>query len=83
MGRVLEYPSTERRLPPPLRGGVGGGGPSVVDGTTPSLADILQIAATGYTLKFLIALALTPLIYAGRAFLRRRLGLTPIPAERS
>ena len=42
---------------------------------------ILRIAATGYALKFLIALGLTPVIYAGRWFLHDRFGLQPLPAE--
>lgn len=46
-----------------------------------SLAQILKIGATGYVLKFLLALALTPLIYLGRWFVRARFGLTPLPAE--
>lgn len=43
--------------------------------------DVLRIAATGYTLKFLAAVAITPLIYAGRAVLERRFGLVPLPPE--
>lgn len=43
--------------------------------------DILKIAATGYILKFVIAIALTPLIYAGHGVMRRGLGLTPMPPE--
>lgn len=46
-----------------------------------SLAGILEVAATGYVLKFLIALALTPFIYLGRWWLHARLGLTPLPPE--
>ncbi len=42
---------------------------------------IPAIAVTGYLLKFCIALALTPMIYAGRAAMRRWFGLTPIPPE--
>ncbi len=42
---------------------------------------ILEIAATGYILKFFIAIALTPLIYLGRAALKRFCGLTPMPPE--
>jgi uncharacterized integral membrane protein (TIGR00697 family) len=53
------------------------------DGTpvTPQL--ILKLAATGYTLKFFIAIALTPLIYAGHRALHRWFGLTPLPPEES
>lgn len=42
---------------------------------------IPKIAVTGYTLKFVIAIALTPVIYAGRAALHRWFGLQPLPAE--
>ncbi len=42
---------------------------------------ILRTALTGYILKFVIAVALTPLIYAGRAFIRIRFGMTPVPPE--
>ncbi|HYF14356.1 MAG TPA: queuosine precursor transporter [Phycisphaerales bacterium] len=45
--------------------------------------EIINTALTGYVLKFLIAVAITPLIYAGRAALRDLAGLTPIPAEQA
>ena len=51
------------------------------DGQVWSLLQILKIGATGYVLKFLLALALTPLIYLGRWFVRVRFGLTPLPAD--
>ena len=41
-------------------------------------AAIPAIAVTGYTLKFVIAIAITPLIYAGRAAMRRWIGVEPI-----
>lgn len=44
-----------------------------------SLPEVLKIAATGYTLKFIIAIAITPLIYLGRGALHRWFGLTPAP----
>lgn len=50
------------------------------DGARWTLAQILAIAATGYVLKFLLAVALTPLVYLGRWFVRARFGLTPLPA---
>lgn len=43
--------------------------------------EILRTAATGYTLKFVLAIAITPLIYAGHRILRRWFGLTPMPPE--
>lgn len=39
--------------------------------------EVISTAATGYTLKFAIAIALTPVIYLGHMVLRRYLGLTP------
>lgn len=41
---------------------------------------VLRTALTGYVLKFVIAILLTPLIYAGRGLLRRVVGLEPLPA---
>lgn len=41
---------------------------------------VLRTAATGYVLKFFIAVGLTPGIYLGRWVLRRFFGLTPAPA---
>jgi uncharacterized integral membrane protein (TIGR00697 family) len=48
---------------------------------TPSFAQILNIAATGYTLKFFIAIGITPLVYLGRAVMQRWFGLVPLPPE--
>lgn len=42
---------------------------------------VLRTAATGYVLKFFIAVALTPAIYLGRWFIRARFGMTPAPLE--
>jgi uncharacterized integral membrane protein (TIGR00697 family) len=42
---------------------------------------ILEIAMTGYVLKFVIAIALTPAIYAGRWMIREWVGLKPLPIE--
>ncbi len=48
-------------------------------GTPPAGFDsILGIAATGYLLKFALAIAITPLIYAGHGILRRWVGLRPV-----
>lgn len=47
-------------------------------GTPAGFAEVLSIAATGYGLKFCIALALTPVIYAGHAIFGAA-GLRPIP----
>lgn len=45
------------------------------------LGDILKIAATGYTLKFFLAIATTPLIYLGHSFFRTSFGLTPLASD--
>jgi len=49
-------------------------------GAVASLDFVLRTALTGYILKFVIAVILTPAIYAGRAFLRRVVKLEPLPA---
>jgi uncharacterized integral membrane protein (TIGR00697 family) len=47
-----------------------------------SFADVLEIAKTGYILKFVIAIALTPVIYAGRWYIHRQFGMRPVaPGE--
>lgn len=51
------------------------------DGAPLPLAAILTMAATGYVLKFGIALGLTPLLYLGRWLIKTRLGLEPLPVE--
>lgn len=43
------------------------------------LSAIPTIAVTGYLLKFVLAIAITPLLYLGRAVAERRFGLRPIP----
>lgn len=42
---------------------------------------VLRTALTGYILKFIIAVVLTPVIYLGRWAMSRFFGLTPIPAS--
>jgi hypothetical protein len=39
---------------------------------------VIRTALTGYILKFVLAIALTPLIYLGRMLLRRVVGLEPL-----
>jgi len=56
-------------------------GTTLADGSHASVAYILQIAATGYAVKFVIALGLTPLIYAGHGVMHRRFGLVPLPPD--
>lgn len=53
---------------------LGGGNPM-------PLSEVPSTAATGYMLKFAIAIALTPLIYAGRAVMHRQFGLVPLPSD--
>lgn len=51
------------------------------DPTSPPapLDEILKMAATGYLLKFVLAMCVTPLIYLGHSMVRRFLGLQPLP----
>lgn len=51
------------------------------DGSVPTMGVILKIAATGYVLKFFLAVGLTPVVYLGRWLIRTRLGMTPLPAS--
>jgi queuosine precursor transporter len=46
-----------------------------------TFGQVVEIARTGYILKFVIAVALTPVIYAGRWFIRRQFGMVPVPVE--
>lgn len=52
------------------------------DGPPPAtMHEIMTIAITGYTLKFVLAIAMTPVIYAGRFIMRTWFGLVPMRAE--
>jgi uncharacterized integral membrane protein (TIGR00697 family) len=44
-------------------------------------AEIVKTALTGYTLKFCIAIAMTPVLYLGHGAIRRATGLQPLPVE--
>jgi hypothetical protein len=55
--------------------------PMLPDASDPSGTYILKMAATGYMLKFVIALALTPLVYLGHSVLNRGFGLVPVPHD--
>ena len=46
-----------------------------------SIEFVLRTAATGYVLKFALAVVLTPFIYLGRWMIRRFVGLTPVSAD--
>lgn len=52
----------------------------VTGGEPADMGFVLKTAATGYVLKFFIAVALTPAVYAGRWAIRRFFGLEPVPA---
>ncbi len=45
------------------------------------MGEVLRTAATGYTLKFVIAVGLTPVIYLGRWVMTNRFGMRPIAAD--
>lgn len=51
------------------------------DGSTWTMPQILEVATTGYILKFLIAIGLTPFIYLGRWLIRTQLDIPPLPAR--
>lgn len=50
-------------------------------GTPMPFGEIINTAATGYTLKFVIAIAITPIIYLGHRILRGWFGMTPLPSR--
>jgi len=58
-----------------------GFGSKLADGSDATVAFMLETAAKGYALKFIIAVLITPLIYAGHALMHRFFGLVPLPAE--
>ncbi len=58
-----------------------GYGSMLASGAPASLPFMLETAAKGYTLKFVIAVAITPLIYVGHGVFERVFGLRPLRAE--
>jgi uncharacterized integral membrane protein (TIGR00697 family) len=46
-----------------------------------SMKEVLGIAVTGYTLKFVIAGLITPLLYFTRDILHNKFGLEPLPID--
>lgn len=50
-------------------------------GEPTTMATILSYAATGYTLKLVLAVSVTPLIYAGHAVMKSAFGLAPLPPD--
>lgn len=55
--------------------------PMLLGGDHAAFDFTLKTAFTGYILKFVIAVVLTPLIYLGRALLRDVAGLQPLPTD--
>lgn len=51
----------------------------LVQGVPP--AQVFKFAVTGYVLKFLLAVAVTPLIYGGHAIIEAWVGLRPLPPD--
>lgn len=56
-------------------------GKSITNQTPASLSEVINIAVTGYGLKFVIAAALTPFIYLLRDILNKQFGLEPLPPD--
>ena len=48
-----------------------------------TIPEVINIAITGYGLKFAIGLALTPLLYVLKSILTDKFGLVPIPVQDS
>lgn len=55
--------------------------PALLGNSAWTIKQVLETAATGYVLKFFIALAMTPIIYLGRWLIREWFGMTPVPAD--
>ncbi|MCO5170939.1 MAG: queuosine precursor transporter [Planctomycetes bacterium] len=54
---------------------------AIATGQPIPMTTVLKLAATGYVLKFVLAVLVTPLIYAGHALFRRGFGLVPLPPD--
>lgn len=54
--------------------------PALLGDDHADLTFVLRTAATGYILKFVIAVLLTPLVYLGRWIIRRHFGMQPAAA---
>jgi uncharacterized integral membrane protein (TIGR00697 family) len=54
------------------------GFPMLMGKEASSFGDVLEIAKTGYILKFFIAVGLTPVIYAGRWYIHSQFGMAPL-----
>lgn len=55
----------------------------ITGGEAATLLFVVKTALTGYVLKFVISVVLTPVIYLGRWMIRRYIGLNPLPANSS
>ncbi|MFO0746060.1 MAG: queuosine precursor transporter [Myxococcota bacterium] len=58
-------------------------GRTVIASDLPAMpfGEVLKTAATGYMLKFLIAILLTPIVYLGRWVMSRKFGMQPLPVD--
>jgi uncharacterized PurR-regulated membrane protein YhhQ (DUF165 family) len=56
-------------------------GKTVTNQTPATLNEVLNIAVTGYGLKFVIAGLITPLLYLTRDFLHNKFGLQALPID--
>jgi uncharacterized integral membrane protein (TIGR00697 family) len=55
-----------------------------VTGQTPAtIEEVLNIASTGYGLKFALSVAMLPALYVLKSVMTQKFGLTPLPAERA
>lgn len=55
--------------------------PRLLGEESTTLGFVFSMALTGYVLKLVIAIALTPVIYLGRWSIRRFVGIQPLPPE--
>lgn len=55
--------------------------PALLGNSAWTIKQVLETAATGYVLKFCIAIAMTPIIYLGRWLIREWFGMAPVPAD--
>ena len=56
-------------------------GKTLTGQTAATMKEVMNIALTGYGLKFAIAVVMMPLLYVLRHFMKENFGLVPLPAE--
>lgn len=56
-------------------------GKSVTNQTPATMSEVMNIAITGYGLKFVIAAAITPLLYMTRNLLHKKFGFEALPPD--